>query len=108
MPDLEQRLKTLEKRARADVERWHAVQGDVKGVVLIIDSIGAAVAADNRPLLRTIITNLKTFEDGARMQNEHDLTMKRVRLAREFFESRLKKAERGSTSGSRGGPRKTK
>lgn len=93
MSDIEQRLKSLEKRSRIEAERSQALQGDIKGVVLVVDSISAAIAADNKPLLRTIIKNLKTFEDVSRVQNEHDLTMKRLRAARKFFEGRLKSAE---------------
>lgn len=109
MADIEARLKALEKRVRADTERWHAIGGDLKGIVCILDSMGAAIAADNKPLLRTIIGNLKTFEDGARLQNEHEMTMKRVRYQREFFERRLKKAEGQSPSSESGNaPRRGK
>jgi hypothetical protein len=62
-------------------------------LTFIVDAIGAATASDNKPLLRTIILNLKTFEEVARSQNEHDMTMKRLRAARKFFEGRLKGLE---------------
>ncbi len=107
MADLETRLKALEKRARNDTERWNSVAGDIKGLVCIIDAMGAAIGADNKPLLRTIIVNLKTFEDGARLQNEHETTMKRVRYQREFFERRLKLAE-DKSSESNGAPKRAR
>jgi hypothetical protein len=91
--DIEKRLKSLEKRARIDAERWQAVEGDIKGIVFVIDSIGASVAAGSKPILQTILKNLKTFEDVARSQNEHEFTMKRIRASRKFFEGRLKLVE---------------
>ena len=98
MADFETRLKILEKRSRTDTERWNSIAGDIKGIVCIIDAMGAAIGADNKLLLRTIISNLKIFENGARLQNEHEMTMKRVRYQREFFERRLAKAETSSES----------
>jgi hypothetical protein len=96
MSDIEDRLAALEKRAAEDTERWPAVAGDIMGVVLTIDAIGAAICADNEQLLRNIILNLNNCENSARMQNEHHLTIGRIRYAREFFESRLEKVEKGS------------
>lgn len=105
MPDIEQRLKALEKRARADTERWQAVFGDTKALSIIIDAIGAAICADNKPLLRTVIKNLQSFENAARIQNEHGLTIERIRDAWKFYESRLKNAgASGSTAQDDGKP----
>jgi hypothetical protein len=61
MPEIEQRLKALKKQARADTERLHALFGDTKALSLVIDAIGAAICAGNKPLLRTIIKNLQTL-----------------------------------------------
>jgi hypothetical protein len=109
MLDIEQRVKALEKRARIDAERWQAVFGDTKALSLIIDAIGAAISASNRPLLRTIIKSLETCEDAARIQNEHGLTIERIRMSRKFFESRLRKADEGDSTPPVGGaPRRTR
>ncbi len=105
MTDIEKRLKALEKRARADTERWNALFGDTKALSLIADAIGAAICANNKPLLRTVIKNLQSFENAARIQNEHGLTIDRLRHARQFYEARLKKAdEGGSTSSTNSAP----
>lgn len=95
MAEIEERLTELEKRIRADAEKIQALFGDTQGLILVVESLGAAVCAGNKPLLRTVIANLKTFEDNARLLNEHDLTIERVRHSREFFESRLIKTEGG-------------
>jgi hypothetical protein len=96
MSNIEDRLAALEKRAAEDTERWPAVAGDIMGIVLTIDAIGAAICADNQELLRTVILNLNNCEHGARMQIEHHLTIGRIWYAREFFESCLEKAGKGS------------
>lgn len=93
MADVEKRIAALEKKSRNDAERIQALFGDTKALSLVVDSLGAAVCADNKPLLRTIIKNLKLFEDDARSLNEHDLTIARLRSSRKFFESRLEKAD---------------
>ena len=56
----------------------------LKGVTHVVDCLGASVAADDKRILRAIIANLKTFEDAARAQNEHEATVKRLRSARKF------------------------
>ncbi len=99
MSDLEKRLALLEKRFRNTAEYLQTLRGDIKGVSLILNFVGAAVAADNKPLLRTIIKNLQTFEKDAKIHNEHDMTLMRLRFAREFFESRLEKADKDDLRG---------
>jgi hypothetical protein len=90
MSDIERRLKTLEKQALIDAERRQTLLGHIKGVTHVVDCLGTAIAADNKPLLRAIIANLKTCEDAAQSLNEHEATVKRLRVAREFFAERLK------------------
>ncbi len=91
MADIEARLKALEKRARADTERWHAMSGEFKAFSSIISAIVAPMCVGKPDRLRTIIKNLKNAEDVARSQNEHALMIQRLRHERRFLEARLKK-----------------
>lgn len=95
MPDLERRLKAVEKRVQAQHEVIQGLFGDTKALSLVTDALGAAICANNKPLLRTVIKNLQQFEDFARMQNEHDRTIARLRYQREFYEGRLNKFDQG-------------
>jgi hypothetical protein len=90
MPTIEQRLRNLEKQALIDAERWQTLRGHIKGVTHVVDCLGGAIAGNEKRLLRAIIANLKTFEDVARAQNEHEATVKRLRSARKFFDGLLK------------------
>lgn len=103
MATVEQRLSALEKRAAAQREQIQALFGDTKALSIIAEAIGAAVAADNKALLRTIILNLRQYEKFGRDLNEHDLTIARLRSTREFFEGRLDKATGGAPHPSSGG-----
>ena len=98
MPSIEQRLKTLEKHARADTERWQALSGEVKAITSIFSAMFQPICATNLPLGRTIIKNMKISEQVARAQNEHAQMLVRLRYEREFYESVLKKLE-SSASG---------
>ena len=91
MSKIEARLEELEKKARINRERWEEMAGDIKGVALALDCIGAALAT-HPSAMREIITSLETVENVARSQNEHETTIKRLRACREFFEERLKKS----------------
>lgn len=93
MADIEHRLKALEKQTRNQREQIQALFGDTKALTIIIDSLGAAICANNKPLLRTVILNLRQFETFSRQQNEHEATIVRLRTMREFFEGRLNKAD---------------
>jgi hypothetical protein len=94
MPDLEKRLTTLEKQFRKVAEYLETLRGDIKGVSLILNSVGAAITADNKPLLRTIIKNLQMYEQDAMIYNDHELTLMKLRFARGFFEKLLEKADK--------------
>jgi hypothetical protein len=91
--DIEKRLKTLEKRARTDDERWQMLDAQIKAFRLIFPSIGASICAGNPSILSIIIANLRTYEESARMMNEHAMTIREFQFAREFFESRRKTGE---------------
>jgi hypothetical protein len=93
MSDIERRLKSLEKQALIDAERWKTLLGHIKGVTHVVDCLGATIAGDDQRILRAIIANLKTYEDSARSLNEHEATVKRLRDARKFFAERLKETE---------------
>ena len=93
MSDIERRLKSLEKQALIDAERWQTLRGHIKGVTHVVECLGAAIAGDDKRILRAIIANLKTFEHSARSLNEHEATVKRLRVARKFFDERLKETE---------------
>jgi hypothetical protein len=108
MPDIEQRLKALEKRARADTERQHAVSGEIKAIVSIVYSIFVAVCAGNPARARAIIENIKILEAVAREQNEQTQMLVRLRYEREAFQRRLEKIERGSSGANNGAPRRRK
>ena len=109
MPNIEQRLKALEKRARADIERQHAVSGEIKAILAIIYSIFAAVCVGNPARARAIIKSIKTLEAVAREQNEQTQMLVRLRHEREAFERRLEKIEKdGSTGANNGAPRRPK
>jgi hypothetical protein len=47
MPDVEQRLKALEKRARTDRERWQMLDAQTKAFALIFQAIGAPICTAN-------------------------------------------------------------
>ena len=105
MPDLERRLKAVEKRVQAQHEAIQGLFGDTKALSLVTDALGAAICANNKPLLRTVIKNLRQYEDFARMQNEHDRTIARLRHQREFYEGRLNKLDQGGADiANSGGP----
>jgi hypothetical protein len=109
MPDIEKRLKALEKRARIDTERWHALSGEIKAICAIISAIGAPICAGKPIRTKAIIQNLKLYERIAREQNEHAQMIVRLRHEREFFESRIKRGEiGGSTSGKTSSPHSKK
>jgi hypothetical protein len=84
--DTETRLKALEKRARADSERWRMLDADAKASRIIRNCIARAVCAANPAILPIIIKNLQSFEDASRTLNEHEKTIVEVRSAREWFE----------------------
>jgi hypothetical protein len=97
VPDIETRIKALEMRARANDERWQMLEGQMKGISLIFDSLGIALAAMNSSILRAIIQNLRTFEDTSRQMNAHAATISQLHYAREFFEGRLSKIAGGGS-----------
>jgi hypothetical protein len=56
--EIEERLNALEKRARADDERWQTLDGQSKASRIILVAIGAPICAANPELLHPIIKNL--------------------------------------------------
>ncbi|KAB2877370.1 MAG: hypothetical protein F9K38_12890 [Pseudorhodoplanes sp.] len=92
MPTIEQRLQALEERVTKDDEWRDVLDSQRKGLVLLL---GAAVwpLCTDPTLARAIIKNLESFEDGARMTNEHAALIESLRALRDFFSRRL--AERG-------------
>jgi hypothetical protein len=93
--DIEKRLKALEKRARIDDDRWQMLDAQMTAFDLIFKAIGVPIGSANPATLHAIIMNLRTFEDVARMQNEHSVTIRHLRKTRLFFESMVK----GNTGG---------
>ncbi len=106
MPDIEQRLKILEKRARADDERWQMLDGYEKAVAIIGESVIRPICAEliatrqrerlKPKLLQVIIDNIKKFESDAQILNLHSKTIVELRAARMFFEMLAKKEGRTS------------
>jgi hypothetical protein len=90
MSDIEKRLEALEKRGRVDDERWQIIDAQTKAFSLILHAIGAPICATQPKILPLIIKNLRTFENSARLTNEHAKVIEEFRFAREFFESRQK------------------
>ena len=95
MADIETRLQALEKRARIEDERWQALFARIGAISSIFTAIGAPICAGNPTRLRAISANLRTYEDAARMQNEHTEAIRQFRHTRKFFELRAKKSGRG-------------
>jgi hypothetical protein len=95
--DIEKRLKTLEKRAQIDDQRWQMLDAQMTAFDLIFKAIGRSIGAANQATLQATIMNLRTYEDVARMQNEHSVMIRHLRETRLFFESLVK----GNTSGGR-------
>lgn len=96
MPDIEQRLKALEKRTRADDERWRMLDEHTKAVALIRRAISAPICATMPSILPTIIENLRTAEKEARALNAHAKMIVEIRSARKVFEEVAKKGGRPS------------
>ena len=94
--EIEERLNALEKRARADDERWQTLDGQSKASRIILVAIGAPICAANPELLHPIIKNLSDFEHEARLQNQHFKMIEEIRYAREFFESRRSRIQADS------------
>lgn len=101
--DFEKRLRELEKRARIDDVRWAMLDGSMKGAHLVLQSLGAPLAAISPAVLRTIIQNLRNYEEAAKTMNEHTETISQLRSAREFFEGRLPKTGEDGSTASDGG-----
>jgi hypothetical protein len=95
--NIETRLKVLEKRARTDDERWQMLEGQMKGISLVFDSIGAPLAAINPSILQIIIQNLQSYENTARQMNAHAATISQLHSARKFFEGRRSKIVGGGS-----------
>lgn len=95
--EIEERLNALEKRARADDERWQTLDGQSKASRIILVAIGAPICAANPELLHPIIKNLSDFEHEARLQNQHFKMIEEIRYAREFFESRRSRIQADSS-----------
>lgn len=92
-----------------DIERWHAMSGEIKAFSSIITAIVAPMCVGKPDRLRTIIGNLKVCEEVARSQNEHGQMIRRIRFERRTFEDRLKKYYGDSSSPKDGAaPRKPK
>ena len=83
MSEIEERLNALEKRARADDERWQMLDGQSKASRIILVAIGTPICAANPELLHPIIKNLSDFEHEARLQNQHSKMIEEIRYARE-------------------------
>ena len=94
LANIERRLKALEKRAQTNDEVWQTLDGHIKAFSLIIDAIGAPICATIPSIGKTIITNLRNFENAGR--NNHDVTIRQLRHAREFFEAQIKKGGKGN------------
>jgi hypothetical protein len=108
MTNIEKRLASLEKRATAYDELWHAVNGQNKALGLIFTAIGVPICAANPSLLPKIIANLLTYEETARMANEHAATILQFRGTRESFERITKAGKSGSRSANDDGPHRGK
>jgi hypothetical protein len=93
MPDIEQRLKALEKHARANHERWQMLDEHVKALALIRQAIAAPICAATPKILQTIIGNLKVCEKEARAVNAHAKMIVEFRAARKFFEALANKGK---------------
>jgi len=106
MPSVDERLRKLEERSRADIERWQALEGDLKAFSGIISCMFAPIAAQTPAIARVIVQNLQAYENVARMQNEHAQMMQRLRVVREILEAKLEKG--GSTGADNGAPRRRK
>jgi hypothetical protein len=106
MPSVEDRLKKLEERTRGDVERWQVLEGEIKAFSAIISCMLAPIAAQTPAIARIIVQNLRTYEDVARMQNEHAQMMQRLRVVREILEAKLEKG--GSSGAKNASPRRRK
>jgi hypothetical protein len=91
-------LKALEKRARADDERWRMLDAQTKAIDMIRQSIAAPICAHAPVLLPVIIKNLREFENEARRLNAHAKTIVELRDARQFFEGFANKIKRGRPS----------
>jgi hypothetical protein len=91
MPDIERRLRALEKRVVTETEWLQALKAHIKALSLVIDCIGAPLCAANPAIVSVIVRNLKSYEKRARVQNEHDIVLWQLRETREFFEGRLPK-----------------
>jgi len=96
MPSIEQRLRTLEKRAQIENERFEATKAHLKALSTILDCIGAPICAANPPILPVIIKNLKECEKEMRKLNQHEILLWQLRRARGFFEKRKAKAEKAA------------
>ena len=115
MPDIEQRLKALEKRARLDHERWQMLDQHMTALALIREAIirpicAELVASERRNgvkprVLQIIIANLKTFEKNARALNAHSKMIVELRTARKLFEAMANKGGTASPTAN-GGPRR--
>lgn len=73
MPDFEQRLKALEKRALVDDERWQMLDAQTKAFGAIRDPV--------------IVKNLRDLETDARKLNAHPKMIVEISGARKFFEA---------------------
>jgi hypothetical protein len=91
---IEKRLKALEKRAQTNDEVWQTLDGHIKAFSLVIDAIGAPICATIPSIGKTIITNLRNFENAGK--NNNDVTIRQLRHAREFFEAQIKKSGKGN------------
>ena len=72
MSDVEKRLKVLEKRARADDERWRMLDEQTKAFDLIRAAIFAPICAATPIILPTIIQNLRSAEKEARAERARE------------------------------------
>jgi hypothetical protein len=106
--EIEERLNALEKRARADDERWQMLDGQSKASRIILVAIGAPICAANPALIHPIIKNLSDFEHEARLQNQHSKMIEEIRYAREFFESRRSRIQADSSEKRIAGARQPK
>jgi hypothetical protein len=98
MDDIEKRIKALEKRSRDDIERWQALEGDLKAFSAALTCIVRPIGVTNPKIIRTVIKNLKTYETVSRMDNQHSQMIVRLRRIREVFESQLKEIETNGSS----------
>jgi hypothetical protein len=93
--EIAKRLDALEKRTQLDDERWQALDAEIKALFLVFQCIVVPVCASDPSMSRAIIANLLTFEDGARLQNEHERTIRKLRKLREFLVSQMAEIGKG-------------